>query len=47
MKPPAHFGVFRHIFGFCAKILYSIATLIDAWPAGARQPVSISIICYN
>ena len=34
MKPPARFGAFRHIFGFCAKILYSIATLIDARPRG-------------
>ena len=33
-KAPAIFGAFRHIFGFCAKILYSIATLIDARPAG-------------
>jgi len=33
-KAPAVFGAFRHIFGFCAKILYSIATLIDTRTAG-------------
>ena len=47
MKPPAIFGAFRHIFGFCAKILYSIATLIDARTAGARPPVSMLIICFK
>ena len=43
LKPPACFGAFRHIFWFCAKILYSIETLIDAQTAGSRPPVSMSI----
>ena len=43
LKPPACFGAFRPIFWFCAKILYSIETLIDAQTAGSRPPVSMSI----
>ena len=43
LKPPACFGAFRLIFWFCAKILYSIATLIDAQTAGSRPPVSMSM----
>ena len=43
LKSPACFGAFRPNFWFCAKILYRIATLIDAQSAGSRPSVSMSI----